>query len=102
MEIFMADFHLPFRQNALISRHFQTLRVTHISAAFSALFRKIRTAGFPDEYRLQLPPPRKNAQNVSKIRIDGKLGMEMRTWFRRPATEVFSRNSNTKQDGKGF
>lgn len=63
----MADFHLPFRPDAFISRHFQALRVIHFQAIVSALFRKIRTAGFPDEYRLQLPLPRKNAQNVSKI-----------------------------------
>ena len=100
MEIFMADFHLPFRPAAFISRHFQALRVTHFQAIIFALFRKIRTAGFPDEYRLQLPLPRKNAQNVSKIRIDGKLGIEVRTWFRSPATEVFSRNSNMGQCGK--
>lgn len=98
----MADFHLPFRTETFISRHFQALRVTHFQAIIFALFRKIRTAGFPDEYRLQLPLPRKNAQNVSKIHIDGKLGIEVRTWFRRPAAEVFSRNSSTKQYGEGF
>lgn len=53
-------------------------------------------------YRLQLPLPRKNAQNVSKIRIDDKLEIGMRTRFRRPTTEMFLRNSNTKQDGKEF
>lgn len=98
----MADFHLPFRTETFISRHFQALRITHFQVIISALFRKIRTAGFPDEYRLQLPLPRKNAQNVSKIRIDDKLEIGMRTRFRRPTTEMFLRNSNTKQDGKEF
>jgi len=67
MEIFMADFYLPFFPEAFISRHFQALRITHFQVIISALFRKIHTAGFPDEYRLQLPLPRKNAQNASKI-----------------------------------
>ena len=98
----MADFHLPFRPDAFISRHFQALRVTHFQAIVSSLFRKIRTAGFPDEYRLQLPLPRKNAQNVSKIRIDDTLGIEMWTWLRRPAGEVFSRNRSPKRHGEGF
>lgn len=79
MEIFMADFHLPFRLDALISGHFQTFRITHFSAVIPALFRKNRIAGFPDEFRLHPQPLRKNAQNVSKIRIDGKLDAGRRT-----------------------